>query len=120
MGGSDRIENLVLACEPCNQARGGLHGPGAHKPGSPSYKPNGHERFVQGTIHDPPPREPHVYPPSKVKTPVPKVTAPDVSEGAADAFVQAIENRQMEKALQRLQAKYGSAFKYVEKKEDHG
>lgn len=35
-GGSDSFENKRLSCEACNQARGGVHGPGSFKPGTVS------------------------------------------------------------------------------------
>lgn len=133
MGGSNRLENLVLACEPCNQARGGIHGPGAHQPGLPTHKANGHEKFVEGTVPavvDP--NDPRLEPPkpprpavtvSKVKIPPPgprqkTITASDIRPEVADAFVDAIEAKEMEAALRRLESKYGSAVKWKPKKED--
>lgn len=113
----------MLACFPCNQARGGVHGPGSFKPGEPSFKANGHEKFVQGTIPIPddaprvlprPPKHVQVTV-SKVKIPKPgpqkTVTAKDIRPEVADAFVDAIEARAMEKALQRLESKYGPVRK---------
>lgn len=52
MGGSNKLENLVLSCLPCNQARGGVHGPGAHQPGLPAVPKggNGHEKFIFGSV----------------------------------------------------------------------
>jgi 5-methylcytosine-specific restriction endonuclease McrA len=35
-GGSNRLDNLVLACEACNAERGGVHGPTANRPGLPT------------------------------------------------------------------------------------
>lgn len=133
MGGTNEIDNLVLSCEPCNQARGGVHGPGANRPGSPSVNTNGHERFVQGTIPDPedprrdlPPPPKHVQVTvSKVKIPKPgpsrqeTITANGIRPEVADAFVDAIEARQMEKALQRLESKYGPAVRYAARKDDN-
>lgn len=37
-GGSNALSNLVLSCEDCNERRGGIHGPGAYRPGTPSRK----------------------------------------------------------------------------------
>jgi len=39
-GGANTLDNLVLACEPCNARRGGFHGPGSFKAGTPS-RPRG-------------------------------------------------------------------------------
>jgi 5-methylcytosine-specific restriction endonuclease McrA len=35
-GGSNRLDNLVLSCEPCNAERGGVHGATSACPGRPS------------------------------------------------------------------------------------
>lgn len=50
MGGSDKIENLVLACEDCNQARGGIHGAGSFKPGEPSRKKTKNDEHVRAYL----------------------------------------------------------------------
>lgn len=107
-GGSNKISNLVMACEPCNQARGGIHGPGSFQPGTPARPKNPAKSPPLPGPKGPPPGHPVMV--SKVKVPKPgPVTAPGVQEEVADVFV---ENIEMQQALERLRAKYGEAFKY--------